>query len=81
MSVPVDYANPNGDTAKVVISRSKATGDRIGSLLLNPPGGPGGSGLSMATSGSGTELQERFDMIGFDPRGDRGRRPPRRFGV
>ncbi|OQM80653.1 Carboxylesterase A [Rhodococcus sp. 66b] len=68
VSVPVDYANPNGDTAKVVISRSKATGDRIGSLLLNP-GGPGGSGLSMATSGSGTELQERFDMIGFDPRG------------
>ncbi|MGC0364561.1 pimeloyl-ACP methyl ester carboxylesterase [Rhodococcus sp. 27YEA15] len=68
VSVPVDYAQPQGDTATVAISRTKATGDRIGSLLLNP-GGPGASGLALATQGAGTELAERFDMIGFDPRG------------
>ncbi|ROZ46454.1 alpha/beta hydrolase [Rhodococcus sp. WS3] len=68
VTVPVDYANPAGDTAQVVISRAAATGDRIGSLLINP-GGPGASGLAMATQGSRTQLAERFDRIGFDPRG------------
>ncbi|MGW0041140.1 alpha/beta hydrolase [Rhodococcus sp. NPDC003348] len=68
VTVPVDYDNPTGDTAQVAISRSAATGDRIGSLLVNP-GGPGASGLSMATAADGTDLAERFDVIGFDPRG------------
>ncbi|MFD4469311.1 alpha/beta hydrolase [Rhodococcus sp. NPDC058505] len=68
VTVPVNYDEPGGDTAEVAISRSAATGDRIGSLLVNP-GGPGASGLSMATVGDGTELAARFDVIGFDPRG------------
>lgn len=68
IDVPIDYAHPQGNTARVVISRAKATGERIGSLLINP-GGPGGSGLSMASQGSGTQLAEHFDRIGFDPRG------------
>ena len=33
------------------------------------PGGPGASGLSLATIGEGTALAERFDVVGFDPRG------------
>lgn len=68
VSVPVDYANPGGDFAKVAISRIKASGQKIGSLLFNP-GGPGVSGLSMNTVGDETVLAERFDRIGFDPRG------------
>lgn len=68
VTVPVNYDAPDGDTAQVAIARSAATGDRIGSLLVNP-GGPGASGLSMATTGDGTDLAERFDVIGFDPRG------------
>nr|WP_235949232.1 alpha/beta hydrolase [Nocardia terrae] len=68
VTVPVDYANPNGATAKIALSRIKATGNKIGSLLFNP-GGPGVGGLSMVGQGDNTKLAERFDRIGFDPRG------------
>lgn len=68
VNVPVDYENPGGETAKIAISRVKATGDRIGSMLVNP-GGPGVSGLSMTSVGDDTELAQRFDRVGFDPRG------------
>ncbi|MFW0785195.1 alpha/beta hydrolase [Gordonia sp. CPCC 206044] len=45
---------------------------RIGSLVLNP-GGPGGSGMTQAAIASvnlrHTEIPQRFDVVGFDPRG------------
>lgn len=68
VKVPVDYADPNGETAQIAISRIKATGQKVGSLLFNP-GGPGVPGLNMVGLGANTELAERFDRIGFDPRG------------
>ncbi|MGX7728667.1 alpha/beta hydrolase [Rhodococcus sp. 2H158] len=68
ITVPLDYDDPNGETITVAISRSPASGQRIGSLLVNP-GGPGASGIGLATVADGTELTDRFDMIGFDPRG------------
>ncbi|MFC8044416.1 alpha/beta hydrolase [Nocardia sp. NPDC057353] len=68
IEVPVDYARPDGPTAKIALSRIPASGPKIGSLLFNP-GGPGVSGLGMAGVGAGTPLAERFDRIGFDPRG------------
>ncbi|MFF0816961.1 alpha/beta hydrolase [Rhodococcus sp. NPDC003318] len=68
VTVPVDYDDPTGATAQIAISRRAASGDRIGSLLVNP-GGPGASGLSLATTADGTDLADRFDVIGFDPRG------------
>ena len=45
---------------------------RIGSLFLNP-GGPGGSGVEFVV-GAGPvplhqEVRDRFDLVGFDPRG------------
>jgi pimeloyl-ACP methyl ester carboxylesterase len=70
--VPLDWADTEGDTITLAVSRHAATGtDRIGSLLLNP-GGPGGSGLEMPASmaaGAGEEVVARYDLIGFDPRG------------
>nr|WP_188830734.1 alpha/beta hydrolase [Nocardia camponoti] len=68
IKVPVDYANPDGPTAQIALSRLRATGNKVGSLLLNP-GGPGMSGLSMAALATNTELAASFDRIGFDPRG------------
>lgn len=72
VTVPLDYAQPGGETAQIAMLRKRATGDRIGSLLLNP-GGPGASGMSfgpsIAAGIAGTPLAERFDLIGFDPRG------------
>ncbi|MEV4127925.1 alpha/beta hydrolase [Nocardia sp. NPDC049707] len=68
ITVPVDYAKPDGATAQIALSRIPASGKRIGSLLLNP-GGPGVSGLSMVGIAGKTPLAERFDRVGFDPRG------------
>jgi pimeloyl-ACP methyl ester carboxylesterase len=71
LSVPVDYAKPDGDVAQVAMIRFKATGDRIGSLIINP-GGPGESGVAAAASIVGTmpqSVRQRFDVVGFDPRG------------
>lgn len=72
ISVPIDYAKPDGPTAKIALSRAKASGTeagtKIGSLLFNP-GGPGVSGLWQASSATGTPVSARFDRIGFDPRG------------
>src|ERR1700712_5477394 len=43
LTAPVDWDKPDGDTISLAISRHKATGKSLGSLLVNP-GGPGGSG-------------------------------------
>ncbi len=70
--VPVDYDDPAGERLEIAVKRLPASGDdRIGSLVLNP-GGPGGSGLGYVTSASAAvskQLRERFDIVGFDPRG------------
>jgi pimeloyl-ACP methyl ester carboxylesterase len=53
------------------VKRLPASGDKIGSLVVNP-GGPGGSGLdyvSAAPSLFSEQVRERFDIVGFDPRG------------
>ncbi len=72
LEVPLDYAAPDGRTAQIGVLRKRAGGDRIGSLLMNP-GGPGASGMSLGASlarrvGQGP-LAQRFDLVGFDPRG------------
>lgn len=78
VSVPQDWATAtdgkpaDGRTFELSLIRirSKKQANRIGSLLMNP-GGPGGSGVEFAvlTAGRYSELLERFDLIGFDPRG------------
>ncbi len=70
--VPMDYDEPDGDTIEVAVARHAATGDKLGSLLINP-GGPGSSGIealeTIAVPSFGAEVVERYDLIGFDPRG------------
>jgi pimeloyl-ACP methyl ester carboxylesterase len=74
LEVPLDYAQPNDRTIKVGLLRRPASdpAHRIGSLVMNP-GGPGGSGMSTAASlvdqVKNNELGQRFDLVGFDPRG------------
>jgi pimeloyl-ACP methyl ester carboxylesterase len=73
VDVPLDYADPGGETIEISVNRRPAGSGskRIGSLLVNP-GGPGASGLDYARGGSGivsTSLLERYDLVGFDPRG------------
>ncbi|GAA5165483.1 alpha/beta hydrolase [Pseudonocardia eucalypti] len=74
LQVPLDYNQPDGKTAQIAVLRKKATQPdrRIGSLLVNP-GGPGASGTEAAASMSRDISQgaigQRFDLVGFDPRG------------
>ncbi|MGE2730339.1 alpha/beta hydrolase [Mycolicibacterium vaccae] len=72
VSVPVDYTNPQGAQAQLAVIRVPAQGDRIGVLMVNP-GGPGASAVDtvagMGAALLGTELLDRFDLVGVDPRG------------
>lgn len=71
LSVPVDYSQPDRDVATLALIRIPATGKKIGSLVINP-GGPGASGVDAAVSMVDSipkEVRQRFDLVGFDPRG------------
>ena len=71
VTVPLDYANPAGDTIRLRVARWAATGaHRVGSLLVNP-GGPGASGISFGgyVAASSKDLAAAYDIIGWDTRG------------
>lgn len=72
LEVPLDHGDPEGERAQIALLRLPATGEAEGSLLINP-GGPGGSGnsfvASTASAWQGGPVAERFDIVGFDPRG------------
>ncbi|MFT7834609.1 alpha/beta fold hydrolase [Saccharothrix sp. BKS2] len=71
VTVPRDWAAPGaGPDLAVSISRVVATGERGGAVLVNP-GGPGGQGTSLAgvLAALRPALNERYDIIGMDPRG------------
>lgn len=74
VAVPQDWKQPgNGKTFTIAVARARAAKqhDRIGSLLMNP-GGPGGSGVELLVNIAGSipaAVTQRFDLVGFDPRG------------
>lgn len=85
MRAPLDYAQQDSGELQVALSRVLAgqPQQRIGAIFFNP-GGPGGDGLSLAPAmavqwsrpdpadAAGEQLRqmsERYDMIGFSPRG------------
>lgn len=73
LDVPIDYENPDDGSIELFLARHEA-GDparRIGSLLINP-GGPGFGGSDYAIYAPqifDDEILDRFDIIGWDPRG------------
>ena len=73
VKLPLDYDNPAGAKTEVAMLRIKAKNQktRIGTLFVNP-GGPGGSGIQIAAAAPSflsPSVLERFDVVGFDPRG------------
>lgn len=73
VEVPLDYAEPDGETIRLSVLKVPAEDPdaRIGALVVNP-GGPGGSGIEYAAAAEtyfGQELTKLFDIVGFDPRG------------
>ncbi|GAB3224528.1 alpha/beta hydrolase [Glycomyces halotolerans] len=72
IEVPLDYRRPWGEKIEIGLARRQAgdTDRRIGTILMDP-GGPGGSGVATVRQGNplSPEAAERFDIVGFDPRG------------
>lgn len=74
LTVPLAYDDPSGPTITLKVLRKPATesAQRIGSVITNP-GGPGGSGVENAGViggyGLAADLNKKFDLVGFDPRG------------
>ncbi|GAB4582384.1 alpha/beta hydrolase [Nocardia sp. IFM 10818] len=90
ITVPLDYAAPQGETMTVAISRISATDPaRRRGIMLSNSGGPGGHGLDFMIDISAAmtpDVRARYDLIGMDPRGVGRSTPvncdwPRGFGL
>lgn len=73
VKVPLDYDKPKGKKVELAVLKVPAKNQKkkIGSLFVNP-GGPGGSGTEIAYYSSdflSEAVTDRFDVVGFDPRG------------
>ena len=82
--VPLDYDQPYGATIPLALARIPASDSarKKGSVFLNP-GGPGAPGLDLIFGDFGPfleeQLQGRFDIVAFDPRGIGASEPIRCF--
>ncbi|MER5600487.1 alpha/beta hydrolase [Streptomyces sp. NPDC002265] len=81
VSVPLDYAHPDGKQIRLTVSRVQATHrdphnskrrvPRKGALVFNP-GGPGGSGMYFPLAGAVPQwkrIAAAYDLVGYAPRG------------
>ena len=72
LRVPLDHSRPNGKKISIALSRIQHTAAKSQGPLLVNPGGPGGSGLTLAGFVAGSlpeKVAAQYDVIGFDPRG------------
>ncbi|MFF0667198.1 alpha/beta hydrolase [Streptomyces tendae] len=72
LEVPLDHARPRGRQITLALSRVPHTAETYQGPLLVNPGGPGGSGLTLAgfvASSLPAKVAAQYDVIGFDPRG------------
>ncbi|HET7306065.1 MAG TPA: alpha/beta hydrolase [Segeticoccus sp.] len=72
LTVPVDYADPSGETIQLAVLKAPASGDGSQGALVVNPGGPGGSGVEYAAAADyivSNTIREHYDVVGFDPRG------------
>jgi pimeloyl-ACP methyl ester carboxylesterase len=70
--VPIDYKKLSTGTFEIALLKYEArTSKKLGSLIVNP-GGPGGSGVDYAYAAEyifSPAILDRYDIVGFDPRG------------
>jgi pimeloyl-ACP methyl ester carboxylesterase len=72
LTVPLDHRRPYGQRITLALSRVPHTATTYQGPLLVNPGGPGGSGLTLAgfvASSLPAKVAAQYDVIGFDPRG------------
>lgn len=78
LKVPLDHADPRGRQITLALSRIPHTAKRYQGPLLVNPGGPGGSGRTLAgfvASALPEAVAAQYDVIGFDPRAVGASRP------
>jgi pimeloyl-ACP methyl ester carboxylesterase len=71
LEVPLNYAEPDGQTIDLALLKVPARDDSLGALVVNPggPGVPGTDYAAAATRAFREPLLRAFDIVGFDPRG------------
>lgn len=68
IKVPVDWTDPSSDSVTIAMAKQAAFNKSQGTIFVNP-GGPGGSGVNFVEYAVSNDLADRFDVIGWDPRG------------
>ncbi len=71
IAVPLDHFDPaNLETIEVVFAVAPALGERKGMYAQAFPGGPGGEGISYAsTDYFSSQIRQQYDIVFFDQRG------------
>ncbi|MEV7829259.1 alpha/beta hydrolase [Streptomyces subrutilus] len=72
LTVPLDHDDPAGRRIALALTRVPHTAAASQGPLLVNPGGPGGSGRTLAgyvASALPKDVAAQYDVIGFDPRG------------
>lgn len=70
VTVPVDYADPSGETARIRVKLRQ--GDGASRSMFVNPGGPGGSAIDFADTlfnRFSSDILGAYDIVGVDPRG------------
>ncbi|KAI0743131.1 TAP-like protein-domain-containing protein [Daedaleopsis nitida] len=71
LEVPIDYHDPSAGNGRVAVVKANATGERLGTVFVNP-GGPGVSGVD-SLAGIAPILFDYtgggYDVVSWDPRG------------
>lgn len=69
-AAPLSWHDAGSGSIEIALKRIPASGQKTGSLLVNP-GGPGGSGVDFVGDPArfGQAVRSSFDIVGFDPRG------------
>ncbi|TBU61574.1 alpha/beta-hydrolase [Dichomitus squalens] len=69
--VPLDYHNTSAGNGQLLVVKAPATGERKGTIFLNP-GGPGVSGLTSLSTDAEALMNRTggaYDFVSWDPRG------------
>lgn len=71
VTVPLDYDKPKGKKISFAVAKRPARKKKIGTLFVNPDG-PGDTGTNLVQNADEyltDALLDRFDIVGFNPRG------------
>lgn len=71
LQVPLNYQDPTGQKITLALSRKTHTDPDFRGVILSNPGGPGSSGLIMASFAERLPrgIGAKYDWVGIDPRG------------